>query len=261
MKPATPTAGRSTRNRARPRCSGAGSSAMKRTTPTIAIVVQLAPQVGGAALLDRRGEARMIPLPGDSASSARLSSQAGTRRLLSAQISATTTPWSARKSDKGRPLRKRSDKHAKARAGTRAAAEAGAVYRAQRRPEALTDRGSTGARALSGPRSLDPVVARRRLGRLLRGAPARPARAARLRGALGLRLLARRGLRATRPAGRRPAGAARQRRGSGPVRRRGDAPAAASAPARRRSPRAPAPSRVPGPRRGGAARPACARPG
>ena len=79
-------------------CSGI--SATNRTAPTIAIVVYWRRRYAEAPSWIAADRPRMTSLPGESASSERLVTRPYAT-AASAQISATTTPWSARKSDKG----------------------------------------------------------------------------------------------------------------------------------------------------------------
>jgi hypothetical protein len=79
-------------------CSGI--SATKRTTPTIAIVRYCRRRYAEAPSWIAADRPRMTSLPGDSARRARLVTRPYTT-AHDAQTSATITPWSARKSDKG----------------------------------------------------------------------------------------------------------------------------------------------------------------
>ena len=105
-------------------CSGI--SATKRTTPTIAIVVYWRRRYADAPSWIAADRPRMTSLPGDRARSARLVTRPYPT-AASAQTSATTTPWSVRKSDKG-DLSESVQTNTKAAAGRRAAARAVAQF-------------------------------------------------------------------------------------------------------------------------------------
>src|SRR5215213_6174783 len=157
-------------------CSGI--SAMNRTTPTMAIVRYWRFRYAEAPSWIAAERPRMTSLPGDRARSARLVTRPYPT-AASAQMSATTTPWSARKSDKG-TLSESVQTNTKAAARTRAAAEAARSlssaqaatrHRAHAKPRpGLLARDPEPSGALGGPGTFG-----RLLGFLGRGRLGRPA--------------------------------------------------------------------------------------